>query len=79
MIYVTKQTAPVYDSSGQAGAIEVTPAMIEAGVTAAGSYEPGWDSLGDVVVDVFRAMMGATTRVGDCRETLVSPTSDPIL
>lgn len=50
------------DSTRQVGdtaEVEVTPAMIEAGVSAFGDYDPGFDPLGPILRDVFVAMIRA--------------------
>lgn len=61
VIYLTERSAMTDDSTGQAGAeIEITPAMIEAGVAVLWRYNPNDDVASDAVREiidtVFRAM-----------------------
>lgn len=55
MIYVTKHAHQFSSPPGQAGAIEVTPAMVEAGVEELRDFRLG-DDLSYRAEQVFRAM-----------------------
>jgi hypothetical protein len=56
---MTKQASQFTDSTGQAGALEVTPAMIEAGVVRLGELTEAGTSSAYVAEEVFLAMASA--------------------
>jgi len=57
---------PDISQNGQAGAIEVTPEMIEAGADELGLYNPDFDVRKDFAVRIFRRML----RARDVRECM---------
>jgi hypothetical protein len=62
-MYLTEQaTQDSLPERDRPAEIEVTKAMIDAGVAAFAGYEEGWELLGDRLSAVFRAMTGAMKR-----------------